>query len=337
MFTQCPHTMWFPFPPNASTRISQRILLASQNVQVKHDSHCTAITTARPVKDKNDKNDGKEGPPDAGPCPLPKPKEAEALRNLTAFLAVRLNGSSVVGPQGDANATGRVCLAVFQLGGDYNVFYSVVTSTSDEAEPFGATIYQGAAGEAGETATWANLTRPPPPPPKGKKNKGTPPPPPPPKYTYGTNATWLKASTVSTIGGHTLKELVDAIIAKPDAYYVTFGTTDYESGAARGQFQSDPLPPPPKDKKDGKDGGKNGGGKNGEKNGGGKDGGKNGGGKDGGKNGGGKNGGDKFGTFAGAAAARVNGSNADLSGDVNATGFIDLVAFFNATTNDYDI
>ncbi|CAI5531978.1 unnamed protein product, partial [Closterium sp. Naga37s-1] len=273
---------------------------------------CAAITTARPVKDKNDKNDkndGKEGPLDAGPCPLPKPKEAEALGNLTAILAARLNGSSVVGPQGDANATERVCLAVFQLDDDYNVFYSVITSTSDEAEPFGATIYQGAAGEAGtavhntvvagETATWANLTRPPPPPPKGKKNKGTPPPPPPPKYTYGTNATWLKASTVSTIGGHTLKELVDAIIAKPDAYYVTFGTTDYESGAARGQFQSDPLPPPPKDKKDRKDGGKNGGGKNGGKNGGGKDGGKNGGGKDGGKNGGGKNGGDKFGTFAG--------------------------------------
>ncbi|CAI5531976.1 unnamed protein product [Closterium sp. Naga37s-1] len=194
----------------------------------------------------------------------------------------------------------RTLTETVRLDDDYNVFYSVITSTSDEAEPFGATIYQGAAGEAGtavhntvvagETATWANLTRPPPPPPKGKKNKGTPPPPPPPKYTYGTNATWLKASTVSTIGGHTLKELVDAIIAKPDAYYVTFGTTDYESGAARGQFQSDPLPPPPKDKKDRKDGGKNGGGKNG---------GKNGGGKDGGKNGGGKNGGDKFGTFAG--------------------------------------
>ncbi|CAI5517813.1 unnamed protein product [Closterium sp. Naga37s-1] len=294
-----------------------------------------AITTARPVKDGKNKG-GKGGPPDAGPCPLPKPKDAEALGNLTAILAARLNGSEVVGATGDVNATGRVCLAVFELDGDYNVFYSVVTSTSDDAEPFAASIYQGAAGEAGtavhntvaagETATWANLTRPPPPPPKGKKNKGTPPAPPPPKYTYATNGTWLKASTLSTIGGQILKELVDSIISTPDGYYATFATTDYESGAARGQFQSDPLPPPPKGKKGGKDGGKKGG----------KDGGKKGG-KDGEKNGGGKNGGDSFGAPIAVLEARVNGSDADLSGDVNATGCISFAVFRSPTTSDYNI
>ncbi|CAI5974509.1 unnamed protein product [Closterium sp. NIES-64] len=278
-----------------------------------------AITTARPVKDGKDKG-GKKGPPDAGPCLLPKPKDAEALGNLTAILAARLNGSEMLGATGDVNATGRVCLAVFELDGDYNVFYSVVTSASDEAEPYAPSIYQGAAGEAGtavhntvaagETATWVNLTRPPPPPPKGKKNKGTPPAPPPPKYTYATNGTWLKASTLSTIGGQTLKELVDAIIATPDGYYATFATTDFESGAARGQFQSDPLPPPPKGKKSGKDGG---------------------------KKGGGKTDGDRFGTLVGAVAARVNGSSVDLQADVNAMGCVDLVIFLNATTNDYDI
>ncbi|CAI5475035.1 unnamed protein product [Closterium sp. Yama58-4] len=214
----------------------------------------------------------------------------------SSILAARLNGSNVVGATGDANATGRVCLPVFKKDGDYNVFYSVVTSTSDADEPYAASIYQGAAGEAGtavhntvaagETATWANLTRPPPPPPKSKKNKGTPPPPPPPK------------------------ELVDAIIANPDGYYASFATLAFESGAARGQFQSDPLPPPPKGKK---------------------------GGKDGGKKGGGKTGGDRFGTLVGAVAARVNGSNVDLQADVNATGCVDLAIFLNATTNDYDI
>ncbi|CAI7792650.1 unnamed protein product [Closterium sp. NIES-53] len=346
------------------------------------------ITTARPVN--KDNKGGKEGPPDAGPCPLPKPKDAEPLGNLTAsllfspviyppvffpalsqssppfshtlslprshssacpplaehppppsqppisiplrfraaILAARLNGSNVVGATGDVNATGRICLAVFKLDGDYNVFYSVVTSTADDGEPFGATISIGAAGEggdaaallvqAGETTTWANLTRPPPPPPKGKKNKGTPPPPPPPKYTYASHGTWLTASTMATIGGQTLKALVDAMLANPDGYYASFATTGYDSGAARGQFQSDPLPPPPKDKQGGKDGGKKGG-------------------KDGGKNGGGKNGGDQFGTLVGVIAARVNGSNVDLQGDVNATGCVDLVVFLNATTYDYDI
>ncbi|CAI5531987.1 unnamed protein product [Closterium sp. Naga37s-1] len=207
-----------------------------------------------------------------------------------AILAARLNGSEVVGATGNFNATGRACLAVFQLDGDYNVFYSVVASASDAGEPLGASISLGAAGEAGDasallveagkTVTWTNLTRPPPPPPKGKKNKGTPPPPPPPKYTYATNGTWLTASTMATIGGQTLKVLVDAMLANPDGYYASFATTGYDSGAARGQFKSDPLPPPPKDKKGGKDGGKKGG-------------------KDGGKNGGGKNGGDKFGNLVG--------------------------------------
>ncbi|CAI5475036.1 unnamed protein product [Closterium sp. Yama58-4] len=276
--------------------------------------------------------------PDAYSALVTKMFEAGAasgafLKFTKAILAARLNGSNVVGATGDANATGRVCLAVFEKDGDYNVFYSVVTSTSDADEPYAASIYQGAAGEAGtavhntvaagETATWANLTRPPPPPPKSKKNKGTPPPPPPPKYTYGTNATWLTASTVSTIGGQTLKELVDAIIANPDGYFASFATLAFESGAARGQFQSDPLPPPPKGKKGGKDGGKKGG----------KDGGKNG----GGKNGGGKTDGDRFGTLVGAVAARVNGSNVDLQADVNATGCVDLAIFLNALTNDYDI
>ncbi|CAI7905267.1 unnamed protein product [Closterium sp. NIES-53] len=116
---------------------------------------------------------------------------------------------------------------------------------------------------------------------------------------------------MATIGGQTLKALVDAMLANPDGYYASFATTGYDSGAARGQFQSDPLPPPPKDKQGGKDGGKKGG-------------------KDGGKNGGGKNGGDQFGTLVGVIAARVNGSNVDLQGDVNATGCVDLVVFLFA-------
>ncbi|CAI5974507.1 unnamed protein product [Closterium sp. NIES-64] len=120
------------------------------------------------------------------------------------------------------------------------------------------------------------------------------------------------------VGGMTLKVLVDAMLANPDGYYGSFATPAFELGAARGQFQSDPLPPL-KDKKGGKDGGKNGGG------------------KDGGKNGGGKTDGNRFGTLVGAVAARVNGSNVDLSADVNATGCIDLAIFLNATTNDYDI
>ncbi|CAI5511731.1 unnamed protein product, partial [Closterium sp. Naga37s-1] len=221
-----------------------------------------AITTARPVKNGNDKNGGKGGPPDAGSCPLPKPNDAQALGNLTAILAARLNGSRVDGPTGDVKPTGLICLAVFELDGDYNVFYSIAVSTSDAGEPSAVSIYQGAAaGDPGTLvhrivelengATWTNLTRPPPPPPKGKKNKGAPARP----YTYATNGTWLKSSTLATIGGQTLKELVDAIIAKPDGYYTTFSSDTIESTTVRGQFKSDPVPPPPKDKKGGKDGG----------------------------------------------------------------------------------
>ncbi|CAI5531981.1 unnamed protein product [Closterium sp. Naga37s-1] len=211
-------------------------------------------------------------------CILRYDGDGEDCPMLATILAARLNGSEVVGATGDVNATGRACLAVFQQDGDYNVFYSVVASASDAGEPLGASISLGAAGEAGDasallveagkTVTWTNLTRPPPPPPKGKKNKGTPPPPPPPKYTYATNGTWLTASTMATIGGQTLKVLVDAMLANPDGYYASFATTGYVSGVV---------------------------------------------------------------------AARVNGSNADLSGDVNATGCIDLAVFLNATTNDYDI
>ncbi|CAI5952230.1 unnamed protein product [Closterium sp. NIES-64] len=62
------------------------------------------------------------------------------------------------------------------------------------------------------------------------------------------------------VGGMTLKVLVDAMLANPDGYYGSFATPAFELGAARGQFQSDPLPPL-KDKKGGKDGGKNGGGR----------------------------------------------------------------------------
>ncbi|CAI5496752.1 unnamed protein product [Closterium sp. Naga37s-1] len=257
--------------------------------------------------------DGKKGPPDAGPCPLPKPDDAQALGNLTAILAARLNGSEILYSSGDVNGTGRVCLAVFQLDSDYNVFYSVIVSSSDAREPFAASIYQGAAGEegisvarfieGGNSATWTNLTRPPPPLHKGKKNKGTPPALPPPKYIYATNGTWLKASTLTAYDGQTIKELVDAIIAKPDGYYAKFSTPSYESGAARGQFQSEPLPLPPPPKEDGKNGG---------------------------KNGGGRNGGDKggaAGTLVGVVGAYLNGSNADLTADVNATGLISLAVF----------
>ncbi|CAI5498001.1 unnamed protein product [Closterium sp. Naga37s-1] len=227
---------------------------------------CFATTTARPVNDRNGGKDVKGGgPPDAGPCPLPKPIEAEALGNLTA------------------------------------------------GEPFAVPMWKGAAGERGQAvaaivaagATWENLTRPLPPPPKAKKNKKTPPAPPPPKYTYALNGTWLNASTLTAYDGQTIMQLVDTIIAKPDENYAKLETYAYESGAARGQFKSEPLPPPQKDKK---------------------------GGKNGGKNGGGKNGGDQFGTLVGAVGTRLNGSNADLTGDVNATGCISLVVFLSPLT-----
>ncbi|GJP78974.1 hypothetical protein CLOP_g9231 [Closterium sp. NIES-67] len=274
--------------------------------------------------------DGKKGPPDAGPCPLPKPEDAQALGNLTAILAARLNGSEVVGSTGDVNATGRICLAVFQLDGDYSIFYSVAVSTSDAGEPTAASIGQGAAGEAGTTvldivatgdsATWANLTRSPPPPPKkGKKNKGAQPAPPPLKFTYGTNGTWLNASTLTTSGGQTYKELVDAIIAGPDGYYAGFATSAYEFGAARGQFKSEPLPPPPKGKKGGDK-------KGGDKKGGDKKGGK----KDGEFD-------PALGTLVGVVGARLNGSNADLTADVNATGCVSLAIFLTNTSDDYNI
>ncbi|CAI5986752.1 unnamed protein product [Closterium sp. NIES-64] len=215
-----------------------------------------------------------------------------------------------------------------KLDDDYNVFYSAVTSTSDAAELLAPSIYQGAAGEAitavhytveDSSPTWANLTRPPPPQPKKNKNKGVQPTPPPPKYIYGTNRTWLTASIVSTIGEQTLKELVDALIATP-GYFASFATLAFESGAARGQFQSDPLPPPPKDKKGGKDGGKNGGGKAGRMP-------------------------PTVHCFlsvvlrlrAGRLSTRLSGSDADLNGDGNTTGSIGFVVYLNTTTYDYNI
>ncbi|CAI5531977.1 unnamed protein product [Closterium sp. Naga37s-1] len=66
---------------------------------------------------------------------------------------------------------------------------------------------------------------------------------------------------MATIGGQTLKALVDAMLANPDGYYASFATTGYDSGVI---------------------------------------------------------------------AARVNGSNVDLQGDVNATGCVDLVIFLFA-------
>ncbi|CAI5496750.1 unnamed protein product [Closterium sp. Naga37s-1] len=182
------------------------------------------------------------------------------------ILAARLNGSEVVGATGDVNATGQICLALFLQDHDYNIFYSIAVSTSDPGKPSSVSIWRGAAGEAGTavynivesgtTATWANLTHPPPPPPKGKKNKGTPPPPPPQKWDVATNGTWLKASTVTTLGGQALRELVETIIEIPDGCYASFATAAYETAAARGQFKKEPLPPPPKDKKDGKKAGR---------------------------------------------------------------------------------
>ncbi|CAI7785981.1 unnamed protein product, partial [Closterium sp. NIES-53] len=51
------------------------------NQSQRDASSSMRITTARPVN--KDNKGGKEGPPDAGPCPLPKPKDAEPLGNLT--------------------------------------------------------------------------------------------------------------------------------------------------------------------------------------------------------------------------------------------------------------
>ncbi|CAI5475037.1 unnamed protein product [Closterium sp. Yama58-4] len=71
-----------------------------------------AISTARPVKNGNDK---KGGPPAAVPCPLPNPSDAQALGNPTAILAARLKlSANVVGGTCDVKATGRICLAVFE-------------------------------------------------------------------------------------------------------------------------------------------------------------------------------------------------------------------------------
>ncbi|CAI5531980.1 unnamed protein product, partial [Closterium sp. Naga37s-1] len=202
-----------------------------------------ATTMARLVNDRNGGKD--EGALDAGPCPVPSWIEAEALGNLTAILAARLNGSKMVGPTGDVNPTGRICLAIYEQD-DYNVLYSVVVSTSNPSEPVALPMWEGAAGELGKPIValvnpgvqWRKLT---PPPPRRYLDQRSTPAPPPPIYSYAINGTWLEASTLPTDDGHTIKQLLDKIIAKLDGYYARLETNAYASGAARGQFKSEPI------------------------------------------------------------------------------------------------
>ncbi|CAI5488562.1 unnamed protein product [Closterium sp. Naga37s-1] len=194
-----------------------------------NDVCCAATTTAQAPKDS--------------PCPLPKPDQAEALGTLTAILSTPVSGS-FGGWTGDVNASGQVCLAVYGLNGDYNIFYSVVASKADAGEPTFAGIAKDVGQERlvavffsppGTDGPWEDLTSSPTPN-QSRKSLGDAPASPS-TYTYALNGTWLKASTLTTFQGDTYKQLVDSIVAGPAGYCTGFGTAAFQAGAAMGQFQ----------------------------------------------------------------------------------------------------
>ncbi|CAI5496777.1 unnamed protein product [Closterium sp. Naga37s-1] len=189
----------------------------------------------------------KRKPTGAAPCPLPDEEKSLALGNLTAILAARLNGSEVVGSTGDVNATGRICLAVFEFDGEFNVFYHALVSTSKPGAPTSAFVALGTAGKAGPIvlkiagakAKWTNKTRLPPPFLLIDKTNN----PPPPMYTYAFKGTWLNASRIPNASiGKSVKSVVNLLKSKTNSYYGGFSTASFTAGAARGQFKSEPLP-----------------------------------------------------------------------------------------------
>ncbi|CAI5488069.1 unnamed protein product [Closterium sp. Naga37s-1] len=164
-----------------------------------------------------------------------------------AILAARLNGSEVVGSTGDINATGRICLAVFEFDGEFNVFYHALVSTSEPGAPTSAFVALGTAGKAGPIvlkiagakAKWTNKTRLPPPFLSIDKTNN----PPPPMYTYAFKGTWLNASRIPNASiGKSVKSVVNLLKSKTNSYYGGFSTGSFTAGAARGQFKSEPLP-----------------------------------------------------------------------------------------------
>ncbi|CAI5496753.1 unnamed protein product [Closterium sp. Naga37s-1] len=254
--------------------------------------------TSQPTPAGQSETDGKSRPFRIA-CTLPKPAEAAALGNLIVVLGAPQNGSEMVGSKGDAKANGRICLAVYELDGDYNIFYySLVTTYKTEA-PTSVFIGQGMAGTAGSkvsdivgaTAKWKNISvSPPPPPPDVNKTA------PPPFYTYTIQGTLLKTSTRAALNGKTVKSVIDDVLLAPNSsYYAGFASAAHKKGVARGQIRvlvadASHADSQPIDSFIGR-------------------------------------------CLMGLVGAQLNGSSAD----VNATGSLSLAVILNTTSNDYDI
>ncbi|CAI5481707.1 unnamed protein product [Closterium sp. Yama58-4] len=150
---------------------------------------------------------------------------------------------------------------------DYNILYTIDVTLTNPGEPTRVIIMKGAdvaLTVATSTATWTNRTLTPSaqdPDPTIEMCKTIPPeaclrlraqyqalkaqnpPPPPPTflgYTYETAGTWLSASTLKADNGQTYKQLVDSMLAAPDAYSaLVFAFV--EAGAASGAFANSTL------------------------------------------------------------------------------------------------
>ncbi|CAI5986738.1 unnamed protein product [Closterium sp. NIES-64] len=146
----------------------------------------------------------------------------------------------MVGSTGDAQATGQICLAVYMLDNDFNLFYNLTASTSKPGALTSALIARGPAGKAGQTlleivgagATWTDVT----PSLKGVGFQTTPA-----YYTLNIKGTWLKTSTLNVSDGKPVTNLIAAMMRYADTYYGQFATAAFKAGAARGQFQLVPI------------------------------------------------------------------------------------------------
>ncbi|CAI5511725.1 unnamed protein product [Closterium sp. Naga37s-1] len=195
--------------------------------------------TSQPTPAGQSETDGKSRPFRIA-CPLPKPAEAAALGNLIVILGAPQNGSEIVGSKGDAKANGRICLAVYELAGDYNIFFFSLVTTYKTDAPTSAFIGQGLVGKAGSkvleivgvNAKWKNVTVSPPPPPDSNKTA------PPPFYSYTIQGTLLNASTRGALNGKSVKSVIDDILLAPNSsHYAGFASAAHKKGVARGQIR----------------------------------------------------------------------------------------------------
>ncbi|CAI7741417.1 unnamed protein product [Closterium sp. NIES-53] len=110
-----------------------------------------------------------------------RPSPSPSIR--AAILSTPVSGS-FGGWTGDVNASGQVCLAVYGLNGDYNIFYSVVASKADAGEPTFAGIAKDVGQERlvavffsppGTDGLWEDLTHAPLSPNQSRKSLGVAP------------------------------------------------------------------------------------------------------------------------------------------------------------------